>query len=142
MSASHLETLDHSFHLAHEWINDLDEALGWNDKHRSYRLLRAVLQTLRDCLPIAEAADFSAQLPLVFRGVFFEGWHPAAIKPRHWDLDHFCARIDEYFARDPLEDSGDVVSEAFGVLRRRISAGELEDVVGCLPAEIRALWPA
>jgi uncharacterized protein (DUF2267 family) len=61
-----------------EWVNDLDYALGWGDKHRSHRLLSAVLETLRDCLPIANTAHLSAQLPLILRGVYFEHWRPAA----------------------------------------------------------------
>lgn len=83
MNAAGLQMLDHSVQITHEWINELDEALGWGNKHRSFRLLRAVLQTLRDCLPLTEMAHFSAQLPLVLRGVYFEHWHPrrAASQP-------------------------------------------------------------
>ena len=78
MKSERVESLDHSLQITHESINELDNALGWGNKHRSYRLLGAVLQTLRDCLPLAEAAHLSAQLPLVFRGVYFEHWRPAA----------------------------------------------------------------
>ncbi len=141
MSAHHLETLDHSFQLAHEWINELDHALGWNDKHRSYRLLCVVLQTLRDCLPVPEAAQFAAQLPFVLRGTFYEGWRPGAKQARHWDLDRFFARIDQLLGRNFIEDIGDAVQEVFGVIEDRISWGEIENVLQCLPADIRALWP-
>ncbi len=50
MSAQGLEHLDHTVQLTHVWINDLDGRLEWNDKARSYRLLKAVLHTLRDSL--------------------------------------------------------------------------------------------
>ena len=51
MSAVGLESIEHTVHLTHTWINELDELLGWSNKSRSYRLLRSVLQALRDWLP-------------------------------------------------------------------------------------------
>ncbi len=141
MSSERVESLDHSVQIAHEWINELDSALGWGNKHRAYRLLGAVLQTLRDCLPVAQAAHLSAQLPLVLRGVFFEHWQPAAEHPHHWDLDRFFAKIDSFFARDPIEDVADAVSEVFYILENRISSGEINKLIGCLPAELQTLWP-
>jgi uncharacterized protein (DUF2267 family) len=62
MSAAGLESIDHTVQLTHIWINDLDSRLGWENKHRSYRLLRTVLQALRDWLPVNEAVGLSAQL--------------------------------------------------------------------------------
>ena len=69
MSAVGLESIDHTVQLTHIWINDLDARLGWENKHRSYRLLRSVLQTLRDWLRIEETAGLGAQLPELLRGV-------------------------------------------------------------------------
>ena len=63
MSAVGLQSIDHTVQLTHIWINDLDARLGWENKHRSYRLLRSVLQTLRDWLRIEETAGLGAQLP-------------------------------------------------------------------------------
>jgi uncharacterized protein (DUF2267 family) len=138
MSAVGLESLDHSVQLAREWIGELDDALGWNNRHRSYRLLRAVLQVLRDCLPLAEAAHLSAQLPLVLRGVFFEHWRPE--QARHWDIDRFFAAIDASFPQDPLDDADRSVSAVFGLIRDHVSVGEVDHVKSCLPREIRELW--
>ena len=52
MSAVGLEALDHAVQVTHGWINDLDEQLGWGNKPRAYRLLKAVLHALRDWLQI------------------------------------------------------------------------------------------
>ena len=61
MSALGLESIEHTVQLTHKWINDLDAALGWDDKHRSFRLLRTVLQALRDWLSANAAAGFGGQ---------------------------------------------------------------------------------
>jgi len=66
MSAAGLESIEHTVQLTHIWINDLDSRLGWENKHRSYRLLRTVLQALRDWLPVNEAVGLGAQLPESF----------------------------------------------------------------------------
>ena len=68
MSAVGLESIDHTVQLTHIWINDLDERLDWNNKARSYRLLKAVFHAVRDWLQINEAVDLAAQLPTLLRG--------------------------------------------------------------------------
>lgn len=141
MSDSGLETLDHSLQITQDWIAHLDEALGWDNRRRTYRLLRAVLQVLRDCLPVPEAAHFAAQLPLVLRGVFFEHWRPGSAHPARWDIDRFFASIAAFFPQDPLEETDQAVAEVLRLLENRLSKGEIQHVLGCLPAELRALWP-
>jgi uncharacterized protein (DUF2267 family) len=140
MSAHGLETLDHSYQVTHQWINDLDLSLGWNNKPRSYRLLRAVLQTLRDCLQPGEMADLAAQLPAFLRGVYYEQWRPMAATKLTRDRDHFFAAVDRHFAKDPIDDVGDATSVVFALLSKKISAGEIAEVIEGLPAELRSLW--
>jgi uncharacterized protein (DUF2267 family) len=65
------------------WINELDDRLGWNNKPRSYRLLKAVLHALRDWLQLNEAADLAAQLPTLLRGAYSEQWRPAVTPVKH-----------------------------------------------------------
>ena len=76
MSNVGLESIDHTVQLTHQWINDLDTRLGWENKHRSFRLLRAVLQAVRDWLPVDDAVHFGAQLPELLRGIYYEHWRP------------------------------------------------------------------
>lgn len=142
MSAKGLETIDHTVQLAHAWINELDKRLGWENKHRSYRLLRAVLQAVRDWLPVNEAAGFGAQLPELLRGVYYEDWRPATTPVQHRHKADFVARIDSAFKADPLNSTADEVAAVFSLLSEKISAGEVEKVRHGLPADLRALWPA
>jgi uncharacterized protein (DUF2267 family) len=141
MSAVGLESIDHTVQLTHIWINDLDARLGWENKHRSYRLLRTVLQAVRDWLPVNEAAGFGAQLPELIRGIYYEHWRPAAtpVKQRH--RADFVARIDSAFKTDPLLFTADGIAAVFELLSEKVAAGEIEKVRHALPADIRALWP-
>jgi uncharacterized protein (DUF2267 family) len=141
MSAVGLEGIDHTVQLTHIWINDLDARLGWENKHRSYRLLRIVLQTLRDWLMVEEAAGFGAQLPELLRGVYYEHWRPATTPVKKRSKADLIARIDDAFKADPLIFTPDAISAVFALLSDKITAGEIQQVHHALPADIRALWP-
>jgi uncharacterized protein (DUF2267 family) len=141
MTTPGLESLDHTVQLTHMWINDLDRRLEWNNKARSYRLLKAVLHTLRDCLQVNEAADLGAQLPELLRGVYYEQWRPGAVKTKKRDIEAFLARVGEAFQRDPLSDPAKAVMAVFQLLTKKISEGEIEDVRRSLPEEVRNIWP-
>jgi uncharacterized protein (DUF2267 family) len=140
MSAEGLESIDHTVQLTHVWINDLDGRLGWHNKHRSYRLLRAVLQTLRDWLRVDDAAGFGAQLPELLRGVYYEHWQPATMPAKKRSKSDFIARVDPAVKTAPFTSTPDAVRAVFDLLSEKISAGEIAKVHHALPADIRALW--
>ncbi len=141
MSAVGLESIEHTVQLTHTWINDLDARLGWENKHRSYRLLRTVLQAIRDWLKVEEAAKFGAQLPELLRGVYYEQWRPAKAPVKRRSKADFIARVDHAFQIDPLVFTPEAISTVFEFLSDKITPGEIEHVHHALPADIRALWP-
>jgi uncharacterized protein (DUF2267 family) len=141
MSAVGLEALDHTVQLSHIWINDLDERLGWNNKPRAYRLLKAVLHALRDCLQINESADLAAQLPGLLRGVYYEQWRPAITPVKKRGKADFLARVEDSFRADPISNPAQAVMAVFELLSEKITPGEIEDVRRALPQDLRNLWP-
>ena len=141
MSAVGLEALDHTVQLTHIWINDLDERLGWNNKPRAYRLLKAVLHALRDWLQINESADLAAQLPGLLRGAYYEQWRPAVTPVKKRSKADFIARVEDFFRADPLAHSSQAVMAVFELLSEKITSGEIKDVRRALPEDLRNLWP-
>jgi uncharacterized protein (DUF2267 family) len=141
MSAQGLEGLEHTVQLTHIWINELDERLQWNNKARSYRLLKAVLHALRDSLRVDEAVDLGAQLPGLLRGAYYEQWRPATTPVKSRDVEEFLNRVNEHFRRDPLTEPSQAVMAVFQLLSKKITEGEIEDVRGCLPEAVRNIWP-
>src|SRR5262249_44622070 len=124
-------------HTTNIWL----EELGWEDRRRAYQALRAVLHALRDRLTVAEVADLGAQLPLLIRGLYYEGWTPQEKSVKQRKREDFLAHIAATF-RDHWEVYPEGVAWAvFKVLARHVSAGEIWDVLHVLPAEIRSLWP-
>jgi uncharacterized protein (DUF2267 family) len=141
MSAQGLEGLEHTVQLTHVWINELDSRLGWNNKARSYRLLKAVLHAVRDSLQVNEAADLGAQLPGLLRGAYYEQWRPAATPVKSRNVEDFLERVNRDFRRDPLENSAQAAMAVFQLLTKKITEGEIEDVRRALPEEVRNIWP-
>ena len=122
------------------WLKDLKEELDWQDTHKAYLALRAVLHVLRDRLTIEEATDLAAQLPMLVRGFYFEGWDPSGkpLKERH--QEEFLAHVKTYFSKDDRVIPEKVVRAVFRVLSKHITKGEIDDIKNSLPAEVSVLW--
>lgn len=139
MSTQGLEVIDQTVHLTHEWINELSERVGYNSKRSTLRLLRTVLHLLRDRLPGDEMAQFSAQLPLLVRGIMFEGWQP---KRTPDTALQFETQVTAAMASTSEFRGPDDARYVFDLLNDRISRGEVEDMRACLPTDMRAYWQA
>jgi uncharacterized protein (DUF2267 family) len=138
MSAQHLEVLETTLHKTHEWLGAISDQSHLNT-HESYQALRAVLQTLRDRLPAEEAAHLAAQLPLMIRGIFFEGWHPAQV-PLKADLDEFLDSVREKIVTPRPIDPLLLTQQVLWVMNRFLSQGELEKVRGILNKKLQILF--
>lgn len=140
MSATGLDAFDTTIQKTNTWLHELMQALGWQDKHRTYVALRATLHALRDRLPIEEVAHLGAQLPMLVRGIYYEGWDPRRRPPtRH--REQFLVDIARGFRPDFRVDAEAVARGVFKLLASHVTPGEIDDVVQTLPAEVRQLWP-
>src|SRR4030088_2161001 len=125
MSTTGLEVFDRTIHKTNIWLKDLMGMLECLDRHVAYVALRATLHALRDRLTIDEVAEFAAQLPMLIRGFYYEGWDPTGkpLKERH--KKEFLARID--LELRPYEvDPEQVARAVFLVVANRISEGEIK----------------
>lgn len=104
------------------------------------------LHALRDFLPIDESAHLSAQLPMLVRGIYFEGWDPSATPTAERSCEAFL-RYAEHALERALwnEESGITAEQAaravLGVLSERVTGGEIDQVRHVLPEPVRDLWP-
>jgi uncharacterized protein (DUF2267 family) len=123
------------------WLNDVQERLGWGDRQHAYRALRAALHALRDRLPVDQVAALAAQLPMLVRGFYYEGWHPHGLAVRERHLEEFLGHIGAAFRDEPAVDPEEVARAVFSVVSKHVTAGEVEGLKHSLPVELRALWP-
>ena len=141
MSMTGLDVFDRTVYKTNSWLNKLMEVLGWQDKHRAYLALRVTLHALRDRLTVEEVAQLGAQLPMLIRGFYYEGWDPTGKPQKVRRKEQFLAYIEGYFSGDESVDPEQIARAVFTVLEHRVTEGEIEDVKHILPAELRELWP-
>lgn len=139
MSATGLEVFDRSLHTTNTWLNEIGEAVG-PDKQRAYHALRAVLFAVRDRLTPDEAFHLSAELPLLIRGIFWEGYRPASA-PQSWrSRNEFFAKIEEGIGQIEPVDPEAAARAVLGVLSRHVPTGEIDHVKQMLPDDVRLLF--
>jgi uncharacterized protein (DUF2267 family) len=130
-----------TLHKTNEWLADLRRELHTDDRQLAYRVMRAVLHALRDRLTVEEAVQLGAQLPMLLRGVYYEGWDVST--PTNDDRQALFDRIAEEMSDQPgVPDPERWVRAVFTVLSNRIDEGEVRDVIAILPDEMADLWPA
>jgi uncharacterized protein (DUF2267 family) len=136
-----LEVFDRTIHRTNIWLKDLMETLGTESRQRAYSALRATLHATRDRLTIEETAQLGAQLPMLLRGSYYEGWVPARM-PVKAHREQFLARIAEELRAGAPSEVESIARAVFAVIARRVSEGEIEDVKHVVPQDIRDLWPS
>jgi uncharacterized protein (DUF2267 family) len=141
MSMTGLDTFDKTIHESNNWLKDLMFELGSEDRHRAYLTLRAVLQVLRDRLTPEETADLGAQLPLLIRGIYYEGWRPAGKPVKIRQKEEFLQQVVSHFAPGEELEPETATRAVFKLLRHRISEGEIKKIMDTLPGPIAELWP-
>lgn len=135
---SSVHAMDDALQTAGRWVGDLAGELG-EDREEAYRALRAVLHALRDRLPHDEAAQLAAQLPVLLRGVYYEGWRPARTPERYHDVDPFLERVQHEAGMSGETEASFAVGAVMAMLRRHVSKGEIADVLAVLPEPVRGL---
>jgi uncharacterized protein (DUF2267 family) len=140
MSTTGLDVFDTTLQKTFVWLNDIMAELDSKDRHLAYLALRATLHALRDRLPVGEAVHLGAQLPMLIRGFYYEGWTPSG-KPLKEHRAQFLSAILGCFGAGVPPDPERVAHAVFKVLARHVTAGEIEGVKQLLPKDIRSLWP-
>jgi uncharacterized protein (DUF2267 family) len=142
MSALGLKVMDETVQTTNIWLKDLMVLTGWGERQRAYRLLRATLHVLRDRLPVNEAVHLGSELPMLLRGLYYEGWRPAGKPLKLRSRAEFIAHIEATMKPDQLADPEAAVGAVLALLLARISSGEMADVRHAMPSEIRELFAA
>jgi len=139
MASTGLAVFEETIQKANLLLKHIEEEFGW-EKHRqlSYALLRTVLHSLRDRLTVQEASDMAAQLPILVKGVFYDGWNPSQV-PKRIDKEEFLEQIRTGFPYSTDRSASELTLGVLKVLRTYISQGELEDVLAVLPKKLSTM---
>ncbi|MGC5333782.1 DUF2267 domain-containing protein [Micromonospora sp. DT62] len=123
-------------------LKDIEQAYGWPkaQRNQSYCALRTVLHLLRDRMPVQESVEFAAQLPVLVRGIYFDGWKPSDV-PIKLNRDDFLLEVRQGFPYDAEGGPERVVQVVLDTLRRHVTQGEWEDVKATMPRDMANMLP-
>ncbi len=129
-------TVDKTNHI----LKEIEQANGWPPERRkqSYAALRAVLHALRDRLTVEESAHLAAQLPMLVRGLYYDGWDPSRV-PQKMTKDEFLQRVRREFTYDVKGGTEHVVRTVLDSLRHHVTEGEWEDIKASVPKDLASV---
>ncbi|MGI5521062.1 DUF2267 domain-containing protein [Micromonospora sp. CA-259024] len=123
-------------------LKDIENAYGWpkDQRNQSYAALRTVLHLLRDRLPVNESVEFAQQLPVLVRGIYFDGWVPSDV-PIKLNRDDFLYEVRQGFPYDVEGGAERVTQVVLDTLRRHVTQGEWQDVKDTMPKDLATMMP-
>ncbi|MET8232053.1 DUF2267 domain-containing protein [Micromonospora sp. NPDC005298] len=123
-------------------LKDIEAAYGWpkDRRNQSYAALRTVLHLLRDRLPVNESVEFAQQLPVLVRGIYFDGWNPSDV-PIKLNRDDFLYEVRQGFPYDVDGGAERVTQVVLDTLRRHVTQGEWQDVKDTMPKDLAMFLP-
>lgn len=142
MSQTGLAVFDRSLQSTHQFLNDVSAEIGVEDKNITFIGTKAVLQALRDRLPLEEAAQIPSHLPEFLAGYYYQGWKPAATPSKERTVEAFLEKVQGNLQEGhyPVEIEA-LTKGVFAVLSRWLDDGEVADVVNMFPQDMQeALW--
>ena len=136
------QTFVHTVEKSRRWVDELAMELHVADPDRALHALRAGLHAIRDWLPDREVVALGAQLPMLIRGIYYEGWR-LGTRQHGRDRDAIYAAIRRELAHDPLTATAtNVLTAVIHLLFRHVSNGEIDHIIHVLPKPIAELWLA
>ena len=139
MSQHGLETIESTTQKTQEWIGRIAEALHL-EKRDAWKSLRSVLQTVRDRLPVEVAVNFGAQLPMLIRGMYYEGWEPSKA-PIKMMLREFLEIVQQNIVAGRTVDPVKTTQAVLGVAGKYVGLGEMDKVKESFPRDMQNLFP-
>jgi uncharacterized protein (DUF2267 family) len=121
----------------HELMRKLDLQPG--DAGRALHALRAGLHAIRDRLPAAEVVHLGAQLPVLVRGVYYDGWRLFQDPTRMKNRNDLVERVRRELGPDPMPASA-VLQAVIDLVHHHVSQGEIDNLVATLPKALAVMW--
>jgi uncharacterized protein (DUF2267 family) len=137
-----LDVFDTTVQESNLWLKDVMERIGTYDRHRAYSTLRAVLHALRDRLGPANASHLGAQLPMLLRGLYYEGWDPTGKPTKERHEAAFLAHVAKELPRAEHDEVEQGVIAVLDVLSKHVDRATAVKLAGIFPEDLGKFWPA
>ncbi|WP_018479364.1 DUF2267 domain-containing protein [Pontibacter roseus] len=126
-------------------LQTVAQELGTEDMNKAGRIFRAVLQSIRDRLPVIDAVQFAAQLPIFWKGIYFDQYDVSKVPVEIRDAQEWInyIRNKNAFAANNDFQQDEEISAAFRsvvhALQQHMTDGQLQQVINSLNQDIQEL---
>jgi uncharacterized protein (DUF2267 family) len=125
--------------LFQDWLDTLKERALLQTHNQCQAMFRAVLHALRRHMTTAQVLNFADALPPLPRGIFIEGWRPAAPLPVSSASDFISDVIKDLAPHHVPPET--IVADVFAVLAERSEPLAAKTMYAQIPESLRPLWP-
>ncbi len=116
MSATGLKVFDTTVRETNHWLKLMMGELGIDDREAAFGALRGALHAVRDRIGVNNAVHLGAQMPMLLRGAYYEGWHPAATPTHERHLADFIDHVAAEMPRDSRIEAAEAAQACFAVM--------------------------
>lgn len=133
-----MRSMDRTIQTAMEWMHGIKDELKWDDDDRIYNATKAVLQAVRDRMPVEKAVQFSAQLPVIMKGMYFDQYDPTGKPLTIRSREEFFELVRSNFVGNL--DAEDAVKGVMRGLHRKMPDEAFNDIRNAFPENLRDLF--
>jgi len=129
-------------HFIHEVA--LETNTPW-DMIRAVRILRAVLHSLRNRLPVSSSLQLISQFPMLIKAIYVDGWKITNQAKNMRHMGDFIESVREEGGPGLIRgfttdyEVKEAIHAVLNVIKRHVSEGEIEDLMATIPEELRPL---
>lgn len=126
---------------AKTWLHELCNQLGIEDEKKAARIFRSVLHAVRDRIPTGEALHLGAQLPILWKGIYYDGFtmhEPVRIRQEDEWLEFIRSKDSGAQEADfpTLDHAYYAFQDVMKFLKTRLSAGQYEQIAQAIHSDI------
>jgi uncharacterized protein (DUF2267 family) len=113
------------------------------DRNKGGRIFRSVLQAMRDRVTPDQASNFASQLPIIWKGIYFDGYQPADTPVRARTIEEWADLVrykNEYAAQEDFPTLDHVMSAlrcVVNALSQLMAFGSVDKFLQAFPLEIQ-----
>lgn len=139
MSETGLKIIDTTIQETNRWLKIVMDELETDDKRLAFGVLRAGLHALRDRVGPQAAVHLGAQLPMLLRGAYYEGWKPVETPAAERHAQAFLAHMKSSLPPGLEVEPAEAFLAASAALAEQLDPGEWNKLQRQVPSEIGAM---
>lgn len=136
------ELIETTIETSRRWLHELMEKMQLppEEAGRGLHALRAGLHAIRDRLPVADAVHLGAQLPVLVRGLYYDGFRLTNDPGKIRSKAEMIERVQHEIGSDRQLAPVAVLSAVIALLHQHVSGGEIDKMIATMPRAIAEMW--